>query len=127
MIDKSVISAVTYKSESNLKTVDLFYIALLAKDLERMVDHIILLDKADNKYIEDVLEVIRSLKETIDLAIDPKKKLDYISAIKFSESAIKLKKEEIKGIQSYYRVRIKQYLINVSEFILDWAITNEAN
>lgn len=125
MIDKSVISAMTYKSESKLKTVDLFYIALIAKDLERMADHIILLDEKEKKFLEDVLDVVRLLKEIIDTATDSKKKLDHHSAIKFSEKAVGLKEEKIKGIESHYKVRIKHYLINIAEVLIDWAVTNE--
>ncbi|MFC1753171.1 hypothetical protein ACFL96_07225 [Thermoproteota archaeon] len=124
MIDKAVISAMTYKAESKLKTVDLFYIALIAKDMERLADHVILIED-NEKFLEDVLEVIRSLKEIIDLATDPKKNIDYHSAVKFSKNAVGLKEENITSMESYHNVRIKHYLENISEVLIDWAVTNE--
>ncbi|MCX6706557.1 MAG: hypothetical protein NT001_00225, partial [Candidatus Woesearchaeota archaeon] len=90
MIDKAVISSMMNKRESKLRTVDLFYIALIAKDIERLADHIIVIDEKEKQFLTDVLDVVKSLKETIDLATDPKTKLDYHSAIKFSAKAIKL-------------------------------------
>ncbi len=126
MVDKSVISSMTYKSESKMKTVDLFYTALISKDLERLADHIILLDHNDKKFLEKVLEVVRSLKEVVELATDPKKELDYKSAIKFSKTSLSLSEDKIKGIESYHKVRIRHYLINISEVFIDWAVTNQA-
>ncbi|MBU0535938.1 MAG: hypothetical protein KKE20_03165 [Nanoarchaeota archaeon] len=129
MVDKSVISAMTYKSESKLRTVDLFYIALIAKDMERLADHIILIDEKERKFLESVLDVIRSLKEIIDLATDPKKdakhSLDYTSAVDFSEKALKLNEDHSKGMDSYHKVRIRHYLLNISEVLIDWSITNQ--
>ena len=125
MIDKAVIGSMTYKIESKLKIVDLYYIALIAKSMERLVDHCIVLDKNDAKFLEEVLEVIKSLKDVIDLAIDPQKKFDYHSAIQFSQKALAIKEEPITGIKSYHKVRIRRYLVNISEVLIDWAITNE--
>lgn len=124
MIDKAVIGAMTYKIESKLKIVDLFYIAQIAKDLERLADHTILIYEKEKKFMEDVLEVVKSLKEIIDLATDQKSNFDYHSAIKFSEEAVNLRDERTRDIDSYYRARIRHYLINISEVLIDWAITN---
>ncbi|MBD3314127.1 hypothetical protein GF345_06810 [Candidatus Woesearchaeota archaeon] len=125
MVDKSVISSMMYKTETKLKTVDLFYTALIAKDIERLADHIILIEEKEKKFIGDVLDVVRSLKDVIESATDHSKNLDYKSAIKFSKTAVGLKDVEIKGIESYHKLRIKHYLINISEVLLDWAVTHE--
>jgi phosphate uptake regulator len=125
MIDKAVISSMMNKRESKLRTVDLFYIALIAKDIERLADHIIVIDEKEKQFLTDVLDVVKSLKEMIDLATDPKTKIDYHSAIKFSAKAIKLKEGKGSGIESYHKVRIRHYLANISDVLMDWAVTNE--
>ncbi|HLC99317.1 MAG TPA: hypothetical protein VJC00_04900 [Candidatus Nanoarchaeia archaeon] len=129
MVDKSVISAMTYNTESKLRTVDLFYTALIAKDLERLADHIIVIDEKEKDFLKDVLEVVRSLKDVIDLATEPRKDqngLDYQSAVNFAEKAIALKEGKAKGIESYHKVRIRHYLLNISDVLIDWAVTNKS-
>ena len=76
-----------------------------------------------------MLEVVRSLKDVIDLATEPRKDqngLDYQSAVNFAEKAIALKEGKAKGIESYHKVRIRHYLLNISDVLIDWAVTNKS-
>ncbi|MCX8146929.1 MAG: hypothetical protein N3D84_00480 [Candidatus Woesearchaeota archaeon] len=125
LIDKSVISSMTFKRESKLKTVDLFYISLLAKDIERIADHIILLNEKEEKFLEQLLDIISSLKNIIDIATEIGKRIDYKTAIEFSKKVLGIKEEKIKDVTSYYKAGIRHYLTDISEVIIDWSITNE--
>lgn len=125
MIDKSVISFITFKRETNIRTINLHYISLIAKDLERMVDHLILIDEKEKNFLNTIHELMESLKDIIEIAIDPKNKLGHEDTIKFVRKIFKAREEEIKDIQSYHRIRVKHYLGSISEVLMDWAITNE--
>lgn len=125
LIDKSVISSITFKRETSMKTINMHYIALIAKDLERMVDHLIHIDEKEKNFLSNIYELMDSLKEVIETAIDPKNKLNYNDVIKFVRKVFRTKDDEVKDIQSYYRIRVKHYFGSISEVLMDWAITNE--
>lgn len=127
LIDKSVISAITFKRETNIKTINLHYIALIAKDLERMVDHLILVDSKEKNFLANIAEIMSSLKEVVDLAIDPEKRLNYNDVIKFVSNVFRIKDEKIDDIDTYHKTRVKHYFGSISEVLMDWAVTNEAD
>ena len=124
-IDKSAISAITFNRETRIKTINLYYISLIAKDLERMVDHLILVDKKEKVFLSNALELMDSLKDVIELAIDPAKKLNYTDVVKFARKIFRMKDEKVVDINSYHKIRIKHYFGSISEVLMDWAITNE--
>ncbi|MGM5482359.1 MAG: PhoU domain-containing protein [Nanobdellota archaeon] len=122
LIEKSIIGYMTLSSPAKLKMIDLFYISQITRDLERMVDHLIKLKKEDLGFIKQVGEVIQKLKEDIE-AVDIKKKedkLEYNDSILFLKKVKKLKHKE----KEYNKRRIKSLLLNISEVLLDWSITN---
>lgn len=125
LIDKSVISAMTFNRETKIKTINLHYISLIAKDLERMVDHLILVDKKEKGFLNGILELMESLKEVIELSIDPSKKLSYTDVIKFARKIFRMREEKVEDINSYHKIRIRHYFGSISEVMMDWAITNE--
>lgn len=125
LIDKSVISSITFSRETRMKTINLHYITLIAKDLERMVDHLILIDKKEKIFLGSIAELMDSLKDVIELAIEPEKKLDYRDVIRFVRKVFRMKDEKVIDIDSYYKIRVKHYFGSISEVLMDWAITNE--
>lgn len=123
LIEKSIIGYMTLSSPAKLKMIDLFYISQITRDLERMVDHLIRLKKEDINYTKQVEDIIQKLKEDIE-SLDLNKKsgrFDYTSGIQFLK---KVKKLKYKESREYDKRRIKSLLLNVSEVMLDWSITN---
>lgn len=125
LIDKAVIGFLTYNKQCKLRPIELHYLALTGKDLERMTDHLIKLDAKQKPFLGAILNLLTLLKESIEALTGPKRKFTYLDALRFVQAVNKLKEEPVTGIQSYYRVRIKHYLSNISEVLLDWAITDK--
>lgn len=125
LIEKSVISSITFSRETKIKTVNLHYIALLTRDLERMADHLIQVSKDEKDFLESISELMNSLKEVIELAIDPGKSLNYAEVMKFAKKIFRMKGEKVIDINSYHKRRVRHYFGSISEVLMDWAITNE--
>ncbi len=123
LIEKSIINYMTFSTPPKLKMIDLFYISQLTRDLERMVDHLIMLNKDDLEFIRQIGDVVQNLKDNIEkLDMTGKKdNFDYVDAIEFLKKVKKLDYRNDK--KNYDKRRIKGLLLNVSEVLLDWSIT----
>src|SRR3989344_178476 len=122
LIDKAVIGFLSYNRQGKLRPIELHYLALIGKDLERMTDHLIKLDAKEKIFLNAILNLLTLLKESIEALTGPKRKFTHADALRFVQAVNKLREEPVTGIPSYYRVRIKHYFSNVSEVLLDWAI-----
>ena len=120
-IDKSIIGSLAYERTTKLKTIDLYYISLISKDLERMVDHLILVSSKDTEFLDSIYGVVDQLQSLIEnTAI-----LNHKTALQFIKKITKIKSLEVKDIKTYDKERIRLSLITISEVITDWAITKE--
>src|SRR3989344_5430949 len=121
IIDKSIIGSLAYERTTKLKTIDLYYISLISKDLERMVDHLILVSSKDTEFLDSIYGVVDQLQSLIEnTAI-----LNHKTALQFIKKITKIKSLEVKDIKTYDKERIRLSLITISEVITDWAITKE--
>jgi phosphate uptake regulator len=121
LIDKAVIGFFTGNQIFKQKPIELHYISILSKDIERMVDHIIQLDQKEKVFLEEIYKVIQILKNILDNTSE----LDEIKAIFLTKNVLKIKKEKVGNLNSYLKRRVRQYLLNISEVILDFAITKK--
>jgi phosphate uptake regulator len=127
LIDKSIIGTLTFNVPTKMKTIDLYYISLISKDLERMVDHLIQIDKSEVVILNQVLGIIEYLKNLIENLNNKKSPyyLNHKNAIHFIKKVDNIKSVEVKNIRTYDKRRVKRLLSNISETIVDWAITKE--
>lgn len=121
LIDKAVIAYFTNHLNLKHKPIQLYYISNIVKDLERLVDHLILVDTKDSVFLEEIYGLVISLKKVID---DPNA-LNTENIIKFIKQILKIKECDVKNVQSYRKTTIRQYFIKVSEVLLDYSITNK--
>ncbi len=123
LIEKSIISYMTYSSPPKLKMIDLFYISQITRDLERTVDHLINLKKQDANFIKQIEVIIQNLKDNIERWQPSKKSggFEYKNSIEFLKKVKKLSYHDDK--KNYDKRRIRSLLLNVSEVLLDWSIT----
>jgi len=124
LIDKSIINALTYSRPGKVRTIDLYYISQIARELEHLADHLILIDVKDKRFFEEIQERIDSLKQLIDM-IYQKRSFNYKEAIKFARQVIRIREPRISDLESYYKSQVKEALKIVSEVMIDWAITDE--
>lgn len=121
LIGKAVIGALTYRAPIHLKTIDLYYIGLISTYLEGMTDHLILIQKDEKEFLEVVLAAVDGLQGIFE-HLDT---LTHQKAIDFLTSVGRIKTPLVKDIPTYRKRRIKKYLMNVGEVVLDWAVTKE--
>ncbi len=127
LIDKSVIGVLTYNMPTNMRVIDLYYVSLISKDLERMVDHLIQLDKTDSAILNQISDTIDYLKNLIENLYDKKSPyyLNSKNAINFIKKVNTIKVVDVKDVKTYDKRRVRRLLSNISETIIDWAITKE--
>lgn len=121
LITKSVTSSLILNEPTKLKTVDLYYIALLSQDLERMVDSLIFVEQKEINILRKVLKIIDNIKHLLE-ELD---KLNFSKVIELEKNISLLKIPEVKNLRTYGLRRIKRHLSNISEILFDWAITVE--
>jgi phosphate uptake regulator len=120
-IEKSTMNCLMFSTPSNQKIIEVYYISMLSRDLERMVDHLIRVGPSETKFLNKLLDVIEALKKIIELP----KELNYKDAIVLIKKIEAIGDIEVKDFLTYDKRRIKYLLFAVSETIIDWAITNE--
>ncbi len=118
LIDKSVIESLTIGKTSKLKTIDLYYISLIAKELERMVDRLITLEGVSKKLLDDIIKPMEMLQEILQ---NPAV-LDQDQAMDFARFVL-IKIENPKSAKGNDIGRIKQHLVTISEVVMDWMVT----
>ena len=118
LIDKSVIESLTIGKTSKLKTIDLYYISLIAKELERMVDRLITLEAPSKKFLDDIIKPIEMLQEIL---VNPAS-LNQKQAMDFARFVL-IKVEDPKSAKGNDIGRIKQHLVTISEVVMDWMVT----
>ena len=116
LIDKSVIGALTFGKTTKLKNIDLYYISLISKELERMVDRLILLGEGNNKFLDGVTKSI----EILQVILQDISKLDQELAMEFAKAVTSIRIPDIKDVQTYYMSSMLHHLTSISEVIIDW-------
>ncbi|TAL47311.1 hypothetical protein EPN87_03215 [archaeon] len=113
MITKSAISSLMFKRSSSLKHIDLFYIALLSKNLESIADNLSKLKKEKN-LLNNLSELIGKLLATLE-------SLDMKSATSFINDTYKIINQLKRDDLQHFKVNLDQ----ICEIIADWVITHE--
>jgi len=121
LITKSVTSSLVLNEPTKLKTVDLYYIALLSQDLERMVDNLIFVEQKEINFLKKILKIVDNIKQLLE-ELD---KLNFSMAIELGKNISLLKTPEVENLKTYGLRRIKKHFSNISEIFFDWAATTE--
>ena len=119
LIDKSVIGSLAFGRTTKLKNIDLYYISLISKESERMVDRIICLGKEDKKFLDEITKPI----EVLQNILQDTSKLGLEQAIEFAKAVSLIKQPNIRDIKSNDMSRIRQNLTTISEVVMDWMVT----
>lgn len=126
LIDKAIVGALTNSYPSkNLKAIDLYYISSISRDLERMVDHLVNLDRSHKRFFQSIVPVIDFLKLIIDNIDSKERGLGYSDAIEFIKKTEEIEEVKVKDVQSYDMRRVKDLTSSISEVLMDWMITKE--
>jgi antitoxin component of MazEF toxin-antitoxin module len=121
LIDKAVISSLMFEGVSKTLTIELYYISLISKELERLVDGLINLEKKDVKFISEIEKPI----ELLGSIVDHEETLTLETALGFAKMVSRIKKRTVVDVRTYEMERMKQNLVTVSEVIMDWMVTRK--
>tara|TARA_Y100000310_G_scaffold318878_1_gene373432 strand:+ start:714 stop:1586 length:873 start_codon:yes stop_codon:yes gene_type:complete len=119
LIDKSVIGSLTFGKTTKLKNIDLYYISLISKDLERMVDRLICLDEGNKKFLDEIIVPIEILHDVVHNISS----LSQKTAIEFAKAVSSIKKIEVKNVKTNDMSRMVNNLDTISEVVMDWMVT----
>ena len=118
LIQKAVISTLMFKRSSKLKHIELFYIAMLSKGLEGLADQLILPANTNQRKL--VVASVQNLLSSLLKCLDAQ---SYQSASLFASEVL----AAIDGFDDKdgYASRVKGLLQQLSETIIDLAVTGE--
>ncbi len=118
LITKAAVASLMFKRQSSLRHIDLFYIASLSKNLEAIADQLVLLAKHNPKLLEEMHDVMRLMHKTIgNLTID--------STSHFVDESAQLAEQLKSAKPENLFTPLRAQLINISEVLVDWAVTNQ--
>ena len=106
-----------------IRTIDLFYMTMIARSLETMVDNLIVIKNTEKEFFKSILETMESLHQIVE-TLSNGNELSCREAINFIEKALAMELPK-SNAQSCYTKRVKRSLIRVSEVLIDWAITKK--
>ncbi len=125
LLDKSITEAFTLHHTSQLKTLELYYISLMSKELERLVDVIYTMNPLHVSFLNLILDLIDFLKDALADLGSEKFTLSSHTAIQFIKKVDVLESVKVKDVASYEKKRAKELLVNVSEVLIDWSLFYE--
>jgi phosphate uptake regulator len=120
LISKAVIGALTYRAPSRLKSIELHYTGLISTHLEGMADHLIVVEQ-DNEFLEQVMDAVDCLQKIFERLDE----LTHNEAIVFLKKVGEITTPIVKDLDTYRKRRVKKYLVNTGEVLLDWSVTKE--
>jgi phosphate uptake regulator len=118
LIEKLIITSFTFSKTTKLKYIEMYYISLISKDLERMVDSLICISKKETDFLNKLFEIIKQLQQILDDIIN----LNYKHALLFIKKIKKMIDDDTKDKN---KEKILHSLNSISEVITDWSITKE--
>ncbi|MAG07981.1 hypothetical protein CMO89_00765 [Candidatus Woesearchaeota archaeon] len=121
LIYKATIGALSFHEKSNLKPLELHYIALISMNLEEIVDHLRFVDKNEKDFLNNVLGITNKIK----LILENLNEFDYKQVLELTKDILRLDNITIKDVRTYDKKRVKEHLVNLSEVLLDWSVTKE--
>ncbi len=125
-VSKSVISMLTHNKPSKHKIIELHYMDMIARDLERLVDHLKETPSSDKSFLNVIEKIIICLENLIisaDLKSD--ELLSYSKIMEFTKESNKIPFLGVKDSITYHKVRVKAALEAISETLMNWSITEE--
>lgn len=122
LLDKSIIQAFAFQSTSQLRTIELYYISHLSKDVERCVDLLSIMQKRDSSFLKEVGSCIDLLRDLLSGLGEESFSLPLPDALSFIKRVDSLETVTVRDIQTYEKKRVKEHLSNIAEIIIDWAL-----
>jgi len=119
LIEKAVIHGLLHGSVTHMRPVELYYTSLLAKEMERFVDHAKEVDVQDKVFLRNLEKFLKNL--LVILGMIEEKTMTHTDLADFLQS---VDKQHRKRYKEYHKIRIMSSMRLMSETIGDWLITS---
>ncbi len=124
LIEKSVISRLTFNEATTIKTVYLHYTALISKDLEKAVDQIPFVGRNDRQFLNSFEDSLSMLLQILEKVVSVNStELSYKDTIAFTKKVDSIRAGPTTSMHSYNKFLVKQLLSNISEVLFDWSVS----
>ena len=119
LIDKAVIDNLTFHKNSRCLSIDLFYIAMISKELERLVDHLIILKPKERQFFAELSASIDMMKALIE-GSDNRDVFGIHTVIGLLRKVVAMKES-----RDFDKESIRHSMNSAGDVLLDWAVTRE--
>jgi phosphate uptake regulator len=120
LIEKATVALLTYRQSSTLQAIDIHYIDLMSKSLERLTDHLRKIDRTEKAFLKGTLDGIERIRKLIEKAIaktiEPDEALDAVAPVQ------RLKSDDRKSEQAHHKSIVASSMERIVEILLDWAV-----
>ncbi len=122
MVEKAVVSGFVNPVSIKVENIELHFISLLSKELERIVDHLITLKKPTEKFILQVGVVLKDLQSLLK---ENCATLEHKSVMPLLKKIEDMQDIQVKDVGTYSLRRIVRSLNSIAEVLVDWAVMKE--
>jgi phosphate uptake regulator len=119
LITKSVMSSMMFRTSTRLRNIDLFYMALLSKNLEGLADNLPRIKKNESMQ--------KTLMELMNLLLKTLESMTVDDCVCFAKEVGVLSASIDKCDKTHYLAALRSHLSQLVEIIVDWAITKEVD
>ncbi|MFH1181934.1 MAG: hypothetical protein V1702_03165 [Candidatus Woesearchaeota archaeon] len=119
LITKSVLSSMMFRTSTKLRNIDLFYVALLSKNLEGLADNLPRLGKNH--------EMQKSCLDIMNLLLKILEQMSVDGAVHFAKEVGALNASIDKQDKTHYLAALRSHLSQLVDIIVDWTITGEVD
>ena len=121
LITKAITSALVLQEPTKSKPIDLYYMALIAQDLERMVDSLILVEEKEKEFFKQIGEILELMLKLIGDV----EELKVGAVIELQTLITKMRMPNVENLKTYGLRRINIHFESIADIFFDWAITKE--
>lgn len=121
LIEKAVISSLMNPTKSKHTGLELHFISVISKELERMVDHYISLKKPSLEFSKKISDLLTNLQNLME---NNSSNLRYEAALSFLDE-LNFQNVNVVDTATYDQRRIVRAFNNISEILIDWGVIKE--
>jgi antitoxin component of MazEF toxin-antitoxin module len=119
-VSKSVIAMLSHSRATKHKIVELHFMAMMARDLERLVDHLKEIPLSEKRYLDRVDKAIITLDDIFSDEV-----ITYEEALEFAKRSDSVPYMDVRDSLSYHKVRVKAAFEALSETLINWMIMEQ--
>jgi len=122
LVEKAIIAALSNPVKSEYNGLELHFISVIAKELERMADHLTAQPKLNAALGRRISVLLTQLQQLLE---NEAKNLTSQDALPFLDEITKAQSLAPRDMKTYDLRRIIRAFNNIGEIVIDWAVVND--